>query len=205
MMGNAGEALRKWQAVGERIKRVRQGVGMTTATFAQEVGTSTLNIDLIENLSCCDEALLQDPETLAQEMRWDALLKHIGLRFDVSEEWLRTGGGNEPIPTIGKSSVSENDYEYVASIPLMISRSVLLEGVDMIVAIANGGRAGQAVFCAINACLYRMLTDLFLLYCHGMRATGQLDIATKTSKVMLDAMKQHPLYAEDAFGVDGEH
>lgn len=205
MVGNTGEALRKWQAIGERIKRVRRGVCMTTVTFAQEVETSTLNIDLIENLSCCDAALLQDPETLAQEMRWDTLLKHIGLRFDVSEAWLRTGGGNEPIPIIGKSSVNENDYEYVASVPLMISRSALLEGVDMIVDIANGGSSGQAVFRAINVCLYRMLTDLFLLYCHGMRATGQLGIAAKTSKVMLDAMKQHPLYAEDAFGMDGEH
>lgn len=204
MMGNAGEALRKWQAIGKRVKKVRRSVGMTSATFAQKVETSTLNIDLLENLSLCDKALLQEPDALAKEMRWDALLKRVSCRFMISEEWLRTGIGNEPISALGKGEDEEDDYEFVVSIPLMISRSVLLEGVNMIVALSNSGRARQIVCNRISPWLYRTLTDLFLLYYQGMYVVGRSDIAGQTSEAMLNAMEQHLSFAKSANAMDEE-
>jgi DNA-binding XRE family transcriptional regulator len=204
MMGNAGEALRKWQAIGKRVKKVRRSFGMTSATFAQKVETSTLNIDLIENLSLCDKALLQEPDALAKEMRWDALLKRVSCRFMISEEWLRTGIGKEPISALGKGDDEKNDYEFVVSIPLMISRSVLLEGVNMIVALSNSGRARQVVCHRISPCLYRTLTDLFLLYYQGMHAAGRPDTAGQTSAAMLNAMEQHLSFAKGDYAMDVE-
>ena len=112
-MGNAGEAFRKWQVIGERIKRVRRSVGMTSATFARETGTSTLNIDLIENLPHCDKTLLQEPETLASEMKWDELLKRVYHRFVISEEWLRTGEEPMELPMmstlLADANIGEDD------------------------------------------------------------------------------------------------
>lgn len=204
MMGNTGEALRKWQAIGERVKRVRRSAGLTTAAFARKVGVSTLNIDLIENLSRCDNALLHEPDALAKEMEWDALLKRVSSRFMISEGWLRTGIGNEPILALGKADDEEDDYEFVVSIPLMISRSVLLEGVNMIVALSNSGRAKQIVCHRISPWLYRTLTDLFLLYYQGMYVAGRSDIAGQTSGAMLNAMEQHLSFAKSANAMDEE-
>lgn len=191
MMGNAGEALRKWQAIGKRVKKVRRSFGMTSATFAQKVETSTLNIDLIENLSLCDKALLQEPDALAKEMRWDALLKRVSCCFMISEEWLRTGIGKEPISAMRKDDGKGDNYEFVVLVPLMISRSMLLEGLNMIVTLSNRRGAKQIVYHKISRWLYRMLTDLFLLYYQGMHAAGRSDIAGQTSVAMLNAMEQH--------------
>lgn len=204
MMGNAGEALRKWQAIGERVQWIRHSVGMTTSAFARETGISTLNLGLIENLPRCDKALLQEPDALAREMQWDALLRRVSRRFMISEEWLRTGIGNEPISALGKGEDEEDDYEFVVSIPLMISRSVLLEGVNMIVALSNSGRARQIVCNRISPWLYRTLTDLFLLYYQGMYMVGRSDIAGQTSEAMLNAMEQHLSFAKSANAMDEE-
>ena len=203
-MGNAGEAFRKWQASGERIKRVRRSVGMTSATFARETGTSTLNIDLIENLPHCDKTLLQEPETLASEMKWDELLKRVSHQFVISEEWLRTGAGKEPISATRKRDRKEDDYEFVVSVPLMISRSVLLEGANMIMAISNSRRTRHIVYHRISPWLYRTLTDLFLLYYQGMHTSGRVDIAGQTTEAMLNVLEQHLFFTEGANAMDAD-
>lgn len=204
MMGNTGEALRKWQAIGERVKRVRRSAGMTTATFARKVGVSTLNLDLIENLPRCDKALLQNPEALAREMRWDALLEHVSNKFDISGEWLRTGESKEPVSAMIKRDDKEEDYEFVVSVPLMISSSALLEGTEMIVTASKGGLSGKIKYNAINAWVYHILTDLFLLYYQGMCAAGRHDVARRTTATMLNAMEQHSHYDAIAYAMDAD-
>ena len=203
-MGNAGEALREWQTIGERVKRIRHSAGMTTATFARKVGVSTLNLDLIENLPHCDKALLQKPEALAREMKWDALLERVSNRFNISREWLRTGAGKEPVSAMVKNDDKEDDFEFVISVPLMISRSVLLEGVNMVVALSNSRCARQIVYHRINPWLYRTLTDLFLLYYQGMHATGRSDIAGQTTEAMLNVLEHHLSFAESANAMEAD-
>jgi len=204
MMGNTGEALRKWQAIGERVKRVRRSAGLTTAAFARKVGVSTLNLDLIENLPRCDRALLQKPEALAREMKWDALLERVSNRFDISREWLRTGAGKEPVSAMVKPADKEEDYEFLVSVPLMISSSALLEGTEMIVAASKEGQSGKIKHNAINAWVYHMLTDLFLLYYQGMCAAGRYDVARRTTVAMLNAMEQHSHYDAIAYAMDAD-
>ena len=204
MMGNTGEALRKWQAIGERVKRVRRSAGLTTAAFARKVGVSTLNLDLIENLPRCDKALFQKPEALAREMKWDALLERVSHRFVIPEDWLRKGEGKEPILTIGKNDDHEDDYEFVVSVPLMISHSALLEATDMIVDISSSRHARQMAYHRINPWLYRTLTDLFILYYQGMHASGRADIAGQTTKAMLNAIERNLSFAESAFVMDAD-
>ncbi|MBE5774940.1 MAG: hypothetical protein E7337_13570 [Clostridiales bacterium] len=203
-MGDTNEALEKWQAIGKRIKRVRHAVGMTTAAFANEAGTSTLNINLIENLLHCDKVMLREPEALAREMSWDALLERVSYRFVIPEDWLRKGEGKEPISTIGKNDDHEDDYEFVVSVPLMISHSALLEATDMIVDISSSRHARQMAYHRINPWLYRTLTDLFILYYQGMHASGRADIAGQTTKAMLNAIERNLSFAESAFVMDAD-
>ena len=192
-MGNTSEALQKWQMIGERIKRVRQSVGMTTALFAYELGTSTLNIDIIENLSRCDKTLLQKPQTFAKEMRWETLINRISHRFTVSEEWLFTGEGRGSVTEIEKNDAKGRDDELVVSVPLMISGSLLVEGANMIVTASKGVWSENSRSKMTNALLYSTLTDLFLVYYQEMSVSGRSDIAEQTTVTMLNAMKHYSI------------
>lgn len=193
---NADEVLQLWREIGERVKQVRHSAGMTSADFAQELGTSSLCIDLMENVGLCDTALILDPEEFAKEMRWDILLERISERFIIPEGWLCAEQESESLSVLKKYDMEGTDDEIVITVPLTISQSVLLEGVKMIVETTREIRSGQHAYDMINAWQYRMLTDLFRLYYHVMKAYGRSDIAGQTTEVMLKEMKRHPLYQE---------
>lgn len=64
--------------VGERIKEIRKKFKFTQAEFAKELGISQNHISSIENGK-------ENPSPL--------LLKFIGFKFDVNEDWIATGIG----------------------------------------------------------------------------------------------------------------
>ena len=64
--------------MNERIKELRQALGLTQQVFADKAGTSRANIAGYET---------------KKSVPSDAVISLICEKFDVNEEWLRTGAG----------------------------------------------------------------------------------------------------------------
>jgi len=75
---------------------------------------------------------------------------------------------------------------------------------DDIATLLHGDEVLFQLIHAINAWVYHMLTDLFLLYYQGMCAAGRYDVARRTTVAMLNAMEQHSHYDAIAYAMDAD-
>lgn len=71
--------------LGERIKKMRKGLNLTQQEFASQIGTT-------QNVLANYETGRRNPSAAA--------LNNICKTFNVSEDWLRTGGGEMFVPTL---------------------------------------------------------------------------------------------------------
>lgn len=104
------------QTVNDRIKLLRETLGLSLRAFGKEVGYTNPTISLIERG-------LKNPE--------DRMLRLICSAFDVNETWLRTGKGEMFLTDKGPNK-SDILTEFLASVLNELSednRKIVLEAI----------------------------------------------------------------------------